>query len=249
MTGVCVVIPWRPDGQERDTALDYVLGRYRRTNPDWQVRLGGCPTGPWSKGAALMDAIRSTSAEILVLADADVWSDGLPAAVQAVRDGEPWAIPHTLVNRLDPAGTTQLLRGEQPTFFAERPYPGMPGGGLLVLPRAAYLAYPVDPRFHGWGQEDETLGRVLEAVFGPPWRGDADLIHLWHPPAPRLSRSRGNPEGWRLRRRYLKARWNPTELQALIEEARVALDAHQPAMRDPAAPDERQREDAVRPAA
>lgn len=246
---VCLVVPWRPDGPERARALDYVLGRYRREHPDWQIRLGTGPPGAWCKSLAVHDAAASTTAEILVLTDADVHTTGTGAAVDEVRAGAGWAIPHTLVHRLTQAATARLI-GIRPGGaheLAEPAYPGMPGGGQLVLPRAVYLDIPIDPRFTGWGQEDESHAAALEALLGPAWRGTADLIHLWHPPQPRLSRARGNPEGWRLRRRYLKARHDPADMRALLQEAHDALNAHQYTVRDPA-PQHRHGQDALRAA-
>jgi hypothetical protein len=84
--------------------------------------------------------VERSSADVIVLADADVWTDGIPAAVKAVEDGAAWAVPHQLVRRLDENG------GE-----AERPYVGIEGGGVVVAPREVILSCPLDVRFVGWG--------------------------------------------------------------------------------------------------
>lgn len=61
---------------------------------------------------------------------------------------------------------------------------------------------------------------ALTTLAGTRWRGKADLIHLWHPPQPRLSRKIGNTNGERLHHRYELALNDPAAMSLLIEEAR-----------------------------
>jgi hypothetical protein len=221
-----VVVPLRTNGcPHREAAFRFCRERY--TYPVVVVAPGG---EPWIKAAAVMPAIEHSRAEVIVLADADVWCDGLDQAVAAVQDGAGWAIPHLDVVRLTEAGTAACVAGEpwQSLPTVQRPYRGIEGGGYLVALRETFLTIPLDPRFVGWGQEDHSHGIALYTLLGPAWRGTAPLIHLWHPPAPRLNRQRGSHEGWALFRRYVKARTDPNVMRALLEEARVALAAHQP---------------------
>lgn len=182
-----------------------------------------------------MPAIAACDAgAVVVVADADVWCDGISAAVAAVEAGAPWAIPHDLVHRLSETGTAAVLAGAhwrgQPV--CQQPYPGVMGGGIVVARRETLLEAPLDPRFVGWGQEDESWAVALTALAGPPWRGAAPLLHLWHPPQPRLDRRRGSTGGWNLRRRYLRARRDPAAMRQLLDEARHALHSPEPAVHD-----------------
>lgn len=220
-----VIIPWRAGCVHRSAALNWVLDRYETEQPGWRVTIAPAPPeGPWCKARAVMPAARFSTADVIVVADADVWCDELPDAVDAVEQGAPWAIPHRLVARLSAATTRGLLDGSDDLpDYDERPYPGVPGGGLLVLPAAVLRAIPIDPRFEGWGQEDESWACALRTLLGPEERLAGDLLHLWHPPQPRITRTRGSMDGWRLRRRYLKARSDPAAMRALLEEAHLAL--------------------------
>lgn len=112
-------------------------------------------------------------------------------------------------------GTRELL--------CQRAYEGMLGGGVLVTSRDVASEVPLDPRFQGWGQEDESWSLALRTLVGLPQRGGAALVHLAHEEAPRLSRSRGSWDGWELRRRYLSCLGDPEAMRQLIEEARAAL--------------------------
>lgn len=167
-----------------------------------------------------MPAAARSPADILVIADADVWTNGLPAAIRAVEEGEPWAVPHDLVFRLSEASTEGLLCGGLPdlTDLDEQERTGTACGGVFVIRRDILLEVPFDPRFVGWGQEDEALGSALGCLYGPRWRGSANLIPLFHPPAPRLDRKRGSVAGWGLRRRYAAARRDPARMRALLNE-------------------------------
>lgn len=219
-----VVVPWQGSCSHRERAWDWCKRRY-----DWPTTFGFGAT-PWCKAQAVMPAIELSDAEVVVVADADVWTDGLAAAIAAVVDGAPFAVPHTMVNRLTEAGTAALIAGEpwQRQEVVEPPNVGRIGGGFVVARREDLLRVPMDPRFVGWGQEDTSWGVALRHLLGEPWRGSHDLVHLWHPPQERISRKYGSHDGRRLWLRYLEARKSPDEMEALIEEARCALQAAEP---------------------
>lgn len=216
---VAVIVPWLGGCEHRERARDWCLARHR-----YPVTLAE-GSEPWCKARAVMPAVRATSAEIVVVADADCWTDGLAEAVAMVEAGRAWAVPHRDVHRLSRTATEQLLAGGPADGLEQEPYLGVVGGGFVIAPRDAILAIPLDPRFVGWGQEDRSWGMALEAVLGPPWRGTGPLIHLWHPPQQRLDRVIGSMDGWRLQRRYTKARWKPEAMAALLTEANALLEA------------------------
>jgi hypothetical protein len=221
---VAVLIPWRStDCPHRSRALAFVLSRYATTG--WPVVIGRHDDGPWCKALAVDDALAQTQAEILILGDADCWTSGLPAAVQAVQDGAAWAIPHRAVHRLNEAATARYMAGSplEGLPLGERAYLGVEGGGLAVVRRDAYEAAPLDQRFTGWGSEDDAAGLAWRCLHGPPWRGKAPLIHLYHPPQERATRTFGSMESRDLRKRYARARHDPAAMQRLIEEGRPCL--------------------------
>ncbi len=224
---VAVLIPWRDTGCEHRTrACAFVLSRYANTS--WPVVIGRHDDGPWCKALAVADALAQTQAEILIVADADIWTDGLPAAVQAVQDGAAWAVPHRGVHRLNEAATGRYMAGEllDGLPLAERAYLGVECGGIFVIRRETYEAAPLDPRFVGWGSEDEAAGFAWRCLLGPPWRGKTPLIHLFHPPQERATRNFGSMESRDLRKRYARARNDPAAMRHLIEEGRPCLSPH-----------------------
>lgn len=127
-----VIIPWRGGCPHRERALDWVRGRY-----PWPVTVATAPGGAWCKAAAVMPAVSNSSADVVVVADADVWTDGVEIAVRTAQGGAPWCIPHLNVHRLDETGTAAVLAGEpwQPQPRAERTYQGIQGGGVVVVHR------------------------------------------------------------------------------------------------------------------
>ncbi len=212
-----VLIPWREGCPHREAALKWVVDRWRSAG--YEPVIGECPTGPWRKASAVAAALARTSASVLIVADADVWVD-VSEAVAAVGDGAPWAVPHGPVRRLAEEATRAVLAGaplgDGP--LTEPAYRGVEGGGVTVLPRDLYEVSPLDPRFAGWGQEDEAWGIALRAVAGRAWRGSAPLYHLWHPPQNRLSRRWGSRDGMTLYRRYRHAARRPEEVRFLLAE-------------------------------
>lgn len=217
-----MVVPFRGGCSYRERAWRWVRGAYAVTYPDWRITEARAPEGPWVKALAVTPAIEASEAEIIVQADADCFTDGLADAVQAVEDGAGWAAPHRKVYRLSEEGTEALLAGEdwRRQKLTQRPYQGFLGGGIVVARRDALEVAPLDRRFVAWGSEDESHAFALNCLFGKPWRGKADLVHLFHPPQERETRRWGSRESWALRQRYFDARRDPAAMRALLEEAR-----------------------------
>lgn len=215
-----IVIPWRGGCEHRQEAFDWVRERYR-----WPVRIGE-GGDPWVKADAVMPAVLASPAEIVIVADADCWTDGLFDAVVAVEEGAPWAVPHGGVHRLDADSSARFMGGDQENLtYSQRPYRGYPGGGFVVARRGTLLDVPLDPRFVGWGYEDESWAMALKTLVGQPWRGKSPLIHFWHPPQPRRDRNHGSRESELLCLRYVAANGNPAEMRELIEEGKREFDA------------------------
>jgi hypothetical protein len=222
-----VIVPWADDGQpERAAALAYVLGRWADEHPRWPVVVATAPAEPWVKADAVMPAVCAARAGPVVVADADVWSTGVTAAVEALGEAT-WAIPHRYVRRLNAAASALVYEGVAFTALdsdslAERAYVGMLGGGLFVTTRDALLSVPFDPRFRGWGGEDFAIGSAFRCLYGEPWYGMEPLWHLWHRPQLRPERRYGNAANEALRLRYRDAMGNTTEMVRLVNEAREA---------------------------
>lgn len=213
---VAVLIPWAGECPHRAAALDHVRAWYGRHFPDWQICIGEARTGAdWCKAEAVRNALVKTSADLLVIADADCFAPRIHEAVNAVTaDHLAWAMPHYTVHRLSSQATREVIEdGTDPASFprnvrhyAQMPYTGYPGGGIVIVRREKYLDCPLDPRFTGWGQEDESWAIALRSLYGPPWRpATGPLWHLWHPPQRRASRAVGSPASQELRTAYRKA--------------------------------------------
>lgn len=217
-----VVISWRPGCPYRERNLEWVLRQWAGTG--WRVTLNGADDGiGWCRANDVTPVVEASNAEIIVCADADVWTEGIGAAVDAVRSGAAWAVPHWMLCRLSDAATERVIAGERPEDqddFAERPYKGHPAGTLFVIRRDAYLEAPLDPGFQNWGQEDDAANLAWSLLFGKPWRDPKGppAWHLWHPPQPRKNRGIGNDANLALYRRYRSARNDPQRMRALIAE-------------------------------
>jgi hypothetical protein len=138
-------------------------------------------------------------------------------------------MPHGKVIRLDEISSSAYRQGNRDKMVirrtAERPYSGVIGGGIVVVPRTTAEQIPPDPRFRGWGGEDESWGYALETLAGPPWRGGYDLIHLWHPPQARRTRAHGSKENTDLAAQYRAARGNRAAMIALMAGEQIDVQA------------------------
>ncbi len=222
-----VVIPYGGDDPDRAASLAFVLDQLPG-QLDAEIHVGRCD-GVWSKAAAVADALDPDwpDDDILIVHDADIWIPKL-AETPKFLQRFPWVVPHKFVHRMKPELSTQVLDGIVPftglgkVGWEQNPYPGVVGGGCTILTVGSYRLCPLDPRFEGWGQEDESWGFALNQMLGRPWRGPHNLYHFWHAHPQRISRSVGSNEGELLRNRYRGARGNRLMMSRLLDEFREA---------------------------
>lgn len=225
-----VLVPFWPSDPHRVNAWRWVRTQYESLG--WQV-VEGTAT-PWSKAAAIADALDRADHDTLIIADADCWVPNVAEAVTQL-DRHPWVIPHDLVLRLTQTATADLLAGglRQPSAsdLDNPPYHGTRGGGVVAIHRDTYRDIPMDPRFGDrWGGDDHAWGIALHKLAGRPWIGQADLLHLWHPPqaaapevrGPRAKQTIPDPTNRALDHRYRDAKASTRRMQALVNEAREA---------------------------
>lgn len=216
-----VVIPFGTSDPDRVRALEHVRATY--AGEGLRVVVADAGGDPWSKGASIDAAVRESGARLLVVADADVIvpTAAVARSVAAVRAGAAWSQPHSVVVRLTPHATTRVLSGmpwrRQSWQWAGSGHSAPHGGGIVVLGRDSYDASGgMDPRFVGWGGDDVSWARALDTLAGPCARLRATMLHLWHPPQPRLPGNRASAENELLAARYIDANGDPDAMRELV---------------------------------
>lgn len=225
-----VVIPVRRPGDEhRERALAWTHDRYLREALTVLYGHHYADEGPFNRSLACLRGAALWQHEGYIFADGDCWVEieALSAAMSATLT-RGWSVPHKNIHRLSADSTRLVLEGTDWRGLPlstdnrrdARPYRGNECGTLVCMTKDVLWAVPPDVRFVGWGQEDEAWAFALRTLVGPPWRGDADLVHLWHPPQPRQDRRVGSPAGAKLLHRYRQAQGQKRKMRALIDESK-----------------------------
>ena len=217
---VSVVVPFHPSDEWRQRAWDYVSDWWAKHFPYWEVVV--CTSDPYTKGAAFHKGVKKATGTTLVLADADSFildPDELAELVDRVEapKGVPWTMPHRYVHRVSRKATEDIYEtGIVDVHNVQYPvYGGCVGGGMTILTRKAWTTVKgVDSRFVGWGGEDRCFGWTLSSIVPGGTRGNARLVHLFHPvQGPRQPMSR---DTLRLINEYRHARSNPKRMAEYI---------------------------------
>ncbi len=222
-----VLVPFFRDSEHRDRLLWWFAFHVARTLPGAETIVGLDPgPGPgFSRAAAVNDAAGRATRDVFLICDCDLVFPAEGVA-RALTSGAPWMIPYTICSGLSQADTAEVLDGaHDPARLDDlAPVSVREGtiGGMCLVPREAFARVGgMDPRFRGWGCEDNAFYMAMGTLVGEPARLPCTIHHLWHPDGRPASAQAGlYIQNRALYARYLAAHGDPGAMSAILDEWR-----------------------------
>lgn len=237
---VSALVPYRPDGGQRDVLRDFVHSRFVEKMVAAQIDIEIVYADDdhddpdlFNHGQAINKAYERSHGGVILVMDADTTFDDGDALVLALRStaaDRHWRLPEFYFQLTDDATTRALDRGKyaDDEFFLtcfdygegeDCEWVGyrQAWSGLVIVPREAFCAvHGAEERYVGHGADDAALGLTLNLLWGKHVRYHGAAVHLWHPRGPQ-ERSAHNPE---ISRRYEAAAEDVEAMRALVAEKR-----------------------------
>lgn len=214
MTTLSALVAYRPtaDGH-RDEAWRLEVLPYLHLVCDEVIVEAPEPSGDggpddFNKPAAINEARRRATGEVLLVADADTHPGDVRDMVRLLLTPwkhVPWVLPQRYV-KLTREATWRWLYGP-PQAGSEADYEWV-GNGVSwsagVVCRAADFdtCGGYDERFTHWGADDVAFAMTMNALVGPVERHPCACYHLWHPGAEGRAQPKAQHD---LMYRYLEA--------------------------------------------
>lgn len=197
-----LLVPFRDDGEHRGRVWRWLRRYWRERGLDAEIIQGWDDHSPFSKANAVNNAARLARGRTFAILDADAYL--VPEALERCADDiegkmrrgrHTWYMPYNRLYRLNQKTTLDLIAGDASAspITAAPPqadlepvgtdphYGHMYGAMAQVMPREAFWAVGgMDPRFRGWGCEDISLLRALDALWGHHEVADEQVLHFWH---------------------------------------------------------------------
>jgi predicted glycosyltransferase involved in capsule biosynthesis len=187
---ISLLIPFRSNG-ERSAQFDWLQEKWNFLGSDFEIIVSEDDgLDPYSKTIAINNAYKKSTAEILAMVDADVWLDPqilLDAAAFITSNPNSWIRPCTDVYRIKKTKTKEIISGDPSFSFPEITQKdcervSVAVGGVFVFSKKQFETLGgMDPRFRGWGGEDNAWTIIMNKKFSYSQRWNKNLYHLWHP--------------------------------------------------------------------
>jgi len=194
-----ILVPFRGDGGQRDRVWSWLSAFYTAHLRDTEIVIGQDDGTPFSKSCAVNDAAARAQGDVFVILDADAYIDPtvLRTCAAAIQEAKTplWFVPYKRMFRANQE-TTDLLLARPPRkpwdetqFVTEPDHLGDGTGGIsnrygalaqIVSRRAFKRVGGWDPRFRGWGQEDNSFARAVDTLYGGRSTTKSRVWHLWH---------------------------------------------------------------------
>lgn len=181
-----MLIPWRP-GPHR--TQHYRLIRDHLSGLGWPIFAADAGGTPFSVAQSFnLAAAEAGKWDVAVLHDADCWVE-LESIVAAVEAAGPLTYAWDRLVSLTESATVRFHNGVRDfadgDAYRVRPPGRLPPGGPRVVTRDLWeKTGGFDPRFKGWGYEDNAFRHACKQAAGPTRRVEGVLFQLWHPRNP-----------------------------------------------------------------
>lgn len=215
-----LLVPRRSDGGERDTLWRFCRARWQDFAPHVEIVEGfDSGEGPFNRAAAVNNAARSTTADVLVMCDCDVFTAGvdqLDILIDVTRSTGRFTVGFHRTIKLDPTGTERVLRGWKPGWDkCVESRPEFDAGAFVAVTRSLFdEVNGFDESFTGWGWEDVALRVACETLAGPRVTLAGDIYHLHHGRSP--NHDEENEANRQRHLAYVKAMGDPEAMRELV---------------------------------
>jgi predicted glycosyltransferase involved in capsule biosynthesis len=228
---ISLLIPFRNLEQRLDQFV-WLEQRWRSLGDDFEIIVSEDDgVDPFSRSVAVNNAYKRSTADILAVVDADLWLDPqifLDAVKFITNNPKSWVRPCTDVYRIKKEITAEIIKqspnDEFPNITEEHCHRiSVATGGVCIFSRKQFETVGgMDPRFRGWGGEDNAWNIIMDRTFTDAQRWNKNLYHLWHP---RNRDDQGKPAypgqkttNEHLLQEYKTASKNPVSLESLIKD-------------------------------
>lgn len=190
---VSLILPFATVDPRRQQIFDWVLERWHRLFPDWEIIVGSDDEEPFNRSRARNNAFLVSTGDLIIVSDADTITtpQNIQQAVDLIEGlNRPWVVAHDIYYSLTESFTDRLLReepdmdlGDMQSWTSNWRMVNKSEAGVLVMPREAYEAVGgYDERYKGWGYEDNAFCHKLDRIWGKHARTQGPMLHLWHDP-------------------------------------------------------------------
>lgn len=221
-----VVTPYRPDGGRREEIWSWCKAHWESYGVE--VITADSGDDPFTPGCSRNLAVAMSAGDPIILADADTIATADVVAMARSWDVSRWAIAYQSNGyvALTEDATNGLLRTDPARYDAIFvPAEAIRAqieshAGCLIVPQAAFARVGgYDPRFRGWGYEDDAFHESLSTLWGTPYRVPGFAVHLYHEhieaerfEQPHIAANR------LLSDRYTAARGDVARMDAIVDE-------------------------------
>lgn len=219
-----VVIPWRAGDDRREQIFKWIWDRWNTLCPEAEIIQADSGSQPFHRGESRNQGAHESSRPILCFADADTTfnREQIERAVALIDEGAPWVLPYgrNEYYNLTEADSDTLLSSPVDVSVeapADWEFRVESWAGVLLVPRDHFdVVHGYDPRFCGWGGEDNAFRLALDVMVGGHTRLAFDHVcHIWHPRGDAGFEQPDWPRNARLLRQYARAKSAPL-MEAII---------------------------------
>ena len=189
-----IIVPFRGDNGHRDRVWKWCerfwASRFTDEDHGYELIVADSCDVPFSRGNSRNEGAAQAKGDVLFFADADGVNENCHEALKMVHHNGGWVVAYPAPRgyiALNRWGTERLLATDPSERLAEpqsadwyercHSY----AGAIACRTEDFWLAGGYDPRFEGWGYEDDAFTEAMSTIVGPPQRTGGFHLHLWHP--------------------------------------------------------------------